>query len=175
MAVRPEILDSERRGFVVFDDASQLEHRGMVVREVCRLEGELVASIACSLEAARGIHRRRTISDLDDWGTKKLADLAYFLGLVSEEDRTDICSLSRLRDRYAHDLERGQLDSDAKMFGYIQDTNLYKRTAQCASLTPQAAFLAIVCELVARLHEAAPGRGTGGSGAQQSDGADRDG
>ena len=64
---------------------------------------------------------------------KKIADFAYFAGIVGPRTRHDLRKFATLRDRYAHDRQRKQLDEDPDMLGLVKQTYTYKENAEALS------------------------------------------
>jgi hypothetical protein len=153
--VRSDIVTTNERKPVIFGDGS-LDHRGLAIRTACDLEAELVSLLSKFLMKTNGFAAAQAVNEFEDWGLKRLADLAFYLSFISDEDRHDIRKLGRLRDRYAHDKERKQLTEDAEMFALIEATYLYKSTPALKSIAQQQALVCVSRELSARIAEATP-------------------
>jgi DNA-binding MltR family transcriptional regulator len=84
----------------------------------------------------------------------KMADIAYYLAVIDERMRHDLGKFAKLRNKYAHNPKRGQLDKDAKMFKLVTDTYVFQESCEVLkNLTPQQVFLCIIDEIKARLRE----------------------
>lgn len=149
------LIDEHRRGFRVFGDSSQLNHRALIIQSACDIERALVAILHAFFRQRRPeIPSDRIEREmLDEKGVldslAKLTKAAFYLGLIEEETKHDIQKIASLRNRYAHDRERLQLDNDPEMFKFITDTFLYKRNAsRLAELRPQAVFLCVRDQLL---------------------------
>ena len=104
--------------------------------------------------------RKRIVDDLfgEDgaFGSlTKLSSLAFHLALISDQERHDLGKIGRLRNRYAHDKHRSQLDTDAEMYKLVTDTFLFKSTPSLKAMKAQAVVLSILDELKFRIAEAA--------------------
>lgn len=152
--IREEVLKHWKGGVILFDDGAP-DHRGLAIRAACDLEAELVSLLAEFLVKDKGFELERGNKEFEDWGLKKLADLAFMLNFISNEDRHDIRKVSRLRDRYAHDKRRGQLDEDEEMFAFLKNTYLFRGSIELRQLNRQEVLFCIRDELLARVQDAA--------------------
>ena len=101
------------------------------------------------------LDRNRAKEDLIEKGAAsslpKVTDLAFHAGLIGEKTRHDLRKVAKLRDRYAHDLNRNQLEDDPEMLQLVLDMHQYKdnkdRIRALPHLPGQRAFLASVEQL----------------------------
>lgn len=159
MSVREDIIEKQKRGFLVFGLQDQIDHRGTIIRGACEIETSLTDLLNRYFHSVNpSFSRNKALSELYAenrtlGSSKKMTDIAYYLGLVSDQLRHDLGKVSRLRNRYAHDRDRKQLDQDKEMYAILQDTYLYKGTPGLRDMKPQAVLLSIINELVAQVRE----------------------
>ncbi|TKB90032.1 MAG: hypothetical protein E8D41_13085 [Nitrospira sp.] len=75
---------------------------------------------------------------------RKMADVAFFLGVIDQEQRSDLKTLATPPDRYAHHRHAKQLYDEPDYFALITKTNLYKNNQlQLVGLNEQAVLMCI--------------------------------
>lgn len=73
-----------------------------------------------------------------------MADVAFFLGVIDQEQRSDLKTLATPPDRYAHHRHAKQLYDEPDYFALITKTNLYKNNQlQLVGLNEQAVLMCI--------------------------------
>lgn len=153
MSIRPEIIEKQRRGFIIFDDGGTLDHRGMTIRGACDVEATLVDRLATVLSHSKRVPVGTIKNGFESWSLSKLADLAFFVDVISNEDRHDIKKMQVLRNKYAHSKSAGNLERNDKLFKLVSDTFLFKSTSEVKTLSRQAAYLAVIQELTTRVQD----------------------
>ena len=122
----------------------EIDHRSAIITSVADLEIDLaemlakrlrVINAAVDIDSAKlDLFINGPVSSL-----KKMADLAFYLGTVGQKTRHDLRKYSNLRDRYAHDRNRLQLQDDSEMFKLLKDTYTYRENKDLlVSENPQA-------------------------------------
>jgi len=150
--MNPEILQQWRGNTIILTAPGQLNHRAITIQIACDLEAylsELLSAFFVSQNPL--VSHKNALSELYSEGRvlsslKKMADVALYLGLISEEQRYDLKSLSKLRDRYAHDRHRKQLYEEPELFALITRTNLYKNNRSDLNGFDQQAILMCIKE-----------------------------
>ena len=85
---------------------------------------------------------------------RKMADVALYLGLISDEQRFDLKTFSKLRDCYAHGRTLRQLADEPQLFELITKTNLYRSNkSELAGLDQQAVFMCVKEQLIMDMKE----------------------
>lgn len=151
VSIRPEILATCKRRPVIFSDG-QLDHRGMVIRIGCDLEADLVALVvAHDVRSGRDVDA--SLKAREKLTLTGMANTAHRLELIDSAERDDIHRLAELRNRYAHDKHRLQLDEDVAMSSLIEETALYADTSELRTFAAQQVLMAITLEMRVRLGE----------------------
>ena len=157
--MNPAIVQQWRGTQVILTDG-QLNHRAIAIQTVCDLEsqlGELLSAVFISLNpnvshelATKELYTdERVLSSL-----RKMADVAFFLGVVGQEQRFDLKALATLRDRYAHHRHAKQLYDEPDYYALITKTNLYKNNKLLLDgLYEQAVLMCIKTQLMHDLSE----------------------
>jgi hypothetical protein len=137
-----------------------MNHRAMAIQTVCDLESqlsELLSAVFISRNpsvshdlATRELYTdERVLSSL-----RKMADVAFFLGVIDQEQRFDLKTLATLRDRYAHHRHAKQLYDEPEYFALVTKTNLYRNNQQqLLGLNEQAVLMCIKAQLMRDLRE----------------------
>ena len=162
-----EIVQQWRDTQIVLTDG-QMNHRAAAIQTVCDLESqlsELLSAVFISRNprvshelATKELYTdERVLSSL-----RKMADVAFFLGVVDQEQRSDLKALATLRDRYAHHRNAKQLYDEPDYFALIAKTNLYKNNQlQLVGLNEQAVLMCIKAQLMFDLRKSLKAFGTG--------------
>ena len=83
-----------------------------------------------------------------------MADVAFFLGVIDQEQRFDLKALATLRDRYAHHRYAKQLYDEPEYYALVTKTNLYRSSKlQLDGLNEQAVLMCIKAQLMSDLRE----------------------
>jgi DNA-binding MltR family transcriptional regulator len=167
--MNPEIVQSWRGTPVVLTDG-QLSHRAVAIQTVCDLEAQL-SELLSAVFVSRNPHvsHEMAIKELytDERvlsALRKMADVAFFLGLIDAEQRFDLKTLAILRDRYAHHRTAKQLYDEPTLFALVTKTNLYRRNkGQLEGLNEQAVLMCIKAQLLFDLQERLKSLGTAAS------------
>ena len=112
--MNPEIIQ-QWRGVQIILTNGQTNHRAAAIQMACDLESqlsELLSAVFISRNpnvshelATKDLYTdERVLSSL-----RKMVDVAFYLGLVDEEQRHDLKAVAKLRDRYAHHRHAKQL------------------------------------------------------------------
>jgi hypothetical protein len=165
--MNPEIVQQWRGTQIILTDG-QMNHRAAAIQTVCDLESQLSEllsavfisrnpSVSHELATKELYTDERVLSSL-----RKMADVAFFLGVVDQEQRSDLKTLATLRDRYAHHRHAKQLYDEPDYFALITKTNLYKNNQpQLVGLNEQAVLMCIKAQLMFDLRESLKAFGTG--------------
>jgi hypothetical protein len=157
--MNPEIVQQWRGTQIILTDG-QLNHRAAAIQTVCDLESQLSEllsavfisrnpSVSHELATKELYTDERVLSSL-----RKMADVAFFLGVVDQEQRFDLKALAALRDRYAHHRHAKQLYDEPDYYALITKTNLYKHNKpQLDGLNEQAVLMCIKAQLMFDLRE----------------------
>jgi hypothetical protein len=162
MPIRQEIIDRwTKHQWVFFSSPTEFEHWALTIRNVFEYEtllSEALSRFFVSRNSA--VSHESAIDDLYDSrggvlsNLTKMADVAFYLALIDEPMRHDLKKFAGLRNTYAHNPKRGQVDKDAKVFQQITDTYVFKESRDVLKdLDPQRVFLCIIDEIKARLGE----------------------
>jgi DNA-binding MltR family transcriptional regulator len=155
----PAIVQQWRGTQVILTDG-QLNHRATAIQTVCDLEShlsELLSAVFISRNpnvshelATKELYAdERVLSSL-----RKMADVAFFLGVIDQEQRFDLKALATLRDRYAHHRHAKQLYDEPDYYALITKTNLYKNNKLLLDgLNEQAVLMCIKTQLMFDLAE----------------------
>lgn len=134
--------------------SGEVGHRSAIIMGAADLELLLAGAVIAWLGKVNPqFNAERAKKELIDEGPlgslTKLAEVAFHAGIIGEKTKHDLRRFAKLRDRYAHDRHRGQLDDDPDMFKLIQDTYLYRenraKLEAVSDLHEQRALIA-VCE-----------------------------
>ena len=148
---------------VIVGNSGEVPHRAWIIMESAELEvllGEVfLAWLGRTNPAANLSQAKQELIDEGSLGSlTKLSDIAFYLGLIGPKTRHDLRKIAKLRDRYAHDRDRGQLGGDPQMFKLVEETYLYKENRDIMRSTndlhEQRAFLAICSQLKTNLNSA---------------------
>jgi len=165
--MNPEIVQQWRGTQIILTDG-QMNHRAAAIQTVCDLESQLSEllsavfisrnpSVSHELATKELYTDDRVLSSL-----RKMADVAFFLGVVDQEQRADLKTLATLRDSYAHHRHAKQLYDEPDHFALITKTNLYKNNqSQLVGLNEQAVLMCIKAQLMFNLRENLKAFGTG--------------
>ena len=126
--MNPEIVQQWRGTQIILTDG-QMNHRAAVIQTVCDLESQLSEllsavfisrnpSVSHELATKELYTDERVLSSL-----RKMADVAFFLGVISKEQRFDLKALATLRDRYAHHRHAKQLYDEPVYYALVTNTN----------------------------------------------------
>jgi DNA-binding MltR family transcriptional regulator len=164
--MNPEIVQQWRGTQIILTDG-QMNHRATAIQTVCDLESQL-SELLSAVFVSRNPHvshelavkelytDERVLSSL-----RKMADVAFFLGLIDEEQRFDLKTLAILRDRYAHHRDAKQLYDEPALFALVTKTNLYRKNKlQLEGLNEQAVLMCIKAQLIFDLRECLKSLGT---------------
>lgn len=154
-----EIVQQWRDTQIVLTDR-QMNHRAAAIQTVCDLESqlsELLSAVFISRKP-RVSHEHATKELYTDErvlsSLRKMADVAFFLDVVDQEQRSDLKALATLRDHYAHHRHAKQLYDEPDYFTLITKTNLYKNNQlQLVGLNEQAVLMCIKAQLMFDLCE----------------------
>ena len=81
-----------------------------------------------------------------------MADVALYLGLITEEQRFDLKAMAKVRDCYAHGRTLKQLADEPQVFALVAKTNMYKISVdELTGLDQQAVFMCVKEQLIADL------------------------
>ena len=158
--MNPAIIEQWRGIQIVLSAPGQLNHRAIAIQVACDLEShlsELLSALFTSLNPR--ISHESAMTELYSDGRvlsslRKMADVALYLGLINQEQRFDLKTMSKLRDCYAHGRTLKQLADEPQLFALITKTNIYKANkAQLAGLDQQAVFMCVKEQLIADLKE----------------------
>ena len=157
--MNPEIVQQWRGTQIILTDG-QMNHRAAAIQIVCDLESQLSEllsavfisrnpSVSHELATKELYTDERVLSSL-----RKMADVAFFLGVVDQEQRFDLKALAALRDRYAHHRHAKKLYDEPDYYALITKTNLYKNNnPQLDGLNEQAVLMCIKAQLIFDLCE----------------------
>jgi hypothetical protein len=157
--MNPEIVEQWRGTQIILTDG-QMNHRAAAIQTVCDLESqlsELLSVVFVSRNpkvshemAIRELYtNERVLSAL-----RKMADVAFFLGLIDSEQRFDLKTLAILRDRYAHHRDAKQLYDEPDLFALVAKTNLYRNNKQqLEGFNEEAVLMCIKAQLIFDLRE----------------------
>jgi hypothetical protein len=157
--MNPDIVQKWRGNTIVLTDG-QLNHRATTIQTVCDLESQLSELLSVVFVSRNpNVSHEMAIKELytDERvlsSLRKMADVAFFLGLIDKEQRLDLKTLAILRDRYAHHRGVKQLYDEPELYELITKTNLYKRNVeQLKGLNEQAVLMCIKAQLIYDLRE----------------------
>lgn len=168
MAIDADIVASHRGITIILTEPGQLHHRAMAIQAACDFEAylsELLSAFFTSRnpEVTHETACRDLYSDGRVLGSlSKMADIAVYLGLISQSQQSALKKFARLRNHYAHGRHRGQLRTEPELFKLITSTDLYTQNAeQLRSLDEQAVFMCIKEQLARDIKAAGSGGGIG--------------
>lgn len=151
----PEAIAAANKGALVFSDPTQFDHRGMVIRVVCNLErvfAELLFAFFQSLnpKSSWGRAQKELFSETAILSSlTRMTRLAYYLGLVNEDEVHDLRIFARLRNMYAHGRERKQFYQDPIAADLLRHLRLYKNSQEVfADFDDQGIFLSCSAYLI---------------------------
>lgn len=158
--MNPEIVQPWRGTQIICGPPGQLNHRAIAIQVACDLESHLSELLSAFFVSQNPLKSHGTaISELYSDGRvlsslRKMADVALYLGLISEEQRYDLKTFSKLRDCYAHGRTLRQLTDEPQLFALVTKTNLYKNNKlELNGLDQQAVFMCIKEQLIVDLKE----------------------
>jgi hypothetical protein len=159
--IRKEIIDRWKGQFVIMSSPTQFEHWALTIRNAFEYEtllSEALSRFFVSRNPAAS--HKSAIDDLYDYrrgvlnNLPKMAAVAFYLAIIDKSMHHDLKKFAALRNTYAHNPKRGQVDKDAKVFQQITATNVYKESRDVLKgLDPQRVFLCIIDEIKDRLRE----------------------
>jgi hypothetical protein len=164
--MNPEIIQ-QWRGNQVFLSDGQMNHRAAAIQTVCDLESQLsellsAVFISRNPEVSHELATKELYTDERVLSSlRKMADVAFFLGVINQEQRFDLKALAMLRDRYAHHRHAKQLYDEPDYYALVTKTNLYKNNKpQLDGLNEQAVLMCIKAQLIFDLRESLKTLGT---------------
>jgi hypothetical protein len=171
--MNPAIVQQWRGTQIILSPSGQLNHRAIAIQVACDLESHLseLLSAFFAFQNPRVSHETATKELYSDGrvlcSLRKMADIALYLGLISQEQRFDLKTLSKLRDCYAHGRTLGQLADEPQLFALVTKTNLFRNNqSELTGLDQQAVFTCVKEQLILDLKErlnsfkASSGRGS---------------
>ena len=151
----PTIIQQWRGVQVFLHPVGQSNHRATVIQVACDLESHLSELLSAFFvtQNAQISHETATTELYSDGrvlsSLRKMADVALYLGLISQEQRFDLKTISKLRDCYAHGRALKQLTEEPQLFALVTKTNMYKANAAAlAGLDQQAVFMCVKEQLI---------------------------
>ena len=158
--MNPAIVQQWRGTQVFLSPVGQLNHRAIAIQVACDLEMHLSELLsACFISHNSRVSHETAIEELYSDGRvlcslRKMADVAVYLGLISQEQRFDLKTFSKIRDCYAHGRTLKQLGDEPQLFALLTKTNLYRgNEAELEVLDRQAVFMCIKEQLIFDLKE----------------------
>ena len=161
MTIRKEIIDRWKGQFVIMSSSGQFEHWALTIRNAFEYEALLSEALSRFFVSRNpAVSHERAFNDLYESpggvlsNLNKMADVAFYLGLIGEPMRHDLKKFAGLRNIYAHNPKRGQVEKDTEVFKRVTDTYLFNESRDVLKgLDPQRLFLCIIDEIKARLRE----------------------
>lgn len=129
-----------------------LNHRKWIIMRALDLENALMEALLQWLRSSNvAMNGEKARRDLFEEGPlrylKAMAAVALHAGMIGPKTRHDLGKFADLRNRYAHDRHRKQLDEDPKMLKLLTDTYLYRenreRLENLGNMLEQKAMFAI--------------------------------
>jgi hypothetical protein len=158
--MNPEIIQRWRSTQIILSAPGQLNHRAIAIQVACDLESHLSELLSAFFASQNPSKSHDTaMNELYADGRvlcslRKMADVALYLGLISEEQRYDLKALSKLRDHYAHGRSLKQLGDEPQLFALVTNTNLYRNNkSELSGLDQQAVFMCVKEQLIVNLKE----------------------
>ncbi len=162
-SIRKEIIDRWTKGAVVIMfSPKEFEHWALTIRNVFEYETLLSEALSRFFVSRNpSVSHETAIDDLYDdsrgralSSLPKMTEVAFYLALIDEQMRHDLKKFAGLRNIYAHNPNRGQVDKDAEVFKRVIDTYVFKENRDVLKdLDPQTVFLCVIDEIKARLRE----------------------
>lgn len=154
------IIQQWRGVQIILSPPGQLNHRALAIQVACDLESHL-SELLSAFFASRNsrVTHDSAVAELYSDGRvlsslRKMADVAFYIGLITEEQRFDLKTMSKLRDCYAHGRTLNQLADEPQLFALVTKTNMYKANmAELTGLDQQAVYMCVKEQLVANLKE----------------------
>jgi DNA-binding MltR family transcriptional regulator len=150
MKIDKEVLEKNKKGFRVLSNSRETIHRSMVIQRICELESDLCEKIAEFFTLRNSsITKEKVMKDLYSENgllssLSKSAKIAYYLGFIDDDIRHDLSKLAKLRNSYAHEKHRKQLQDEPDLLKLMHDSILYRKNKpELDALSPQHLFLSI--------------------------------
>lgn len=151
MKIEDDILKkNEGKIHCILSPAGYVNHRALVIQSVCEIESDLCSIIGDFFVSRNNeIEKEKVLSDLYSENGMlgslfRIAKIAFYLGLINKELHHDLNKLAKLRNRYAHDKNRGQLEQEPDLYKFMTDTYLFRQNrARFNEFVPLGVFMSI--------------------------------
>ena len=151
--VPPEAV-GRHKSVTIWGSGDQFDHRGMVLRGVCELEyqcGQVLFAYFSTKNKA--LTWEATEEDLfGEIGLlsalARRVKIAVYLGLLSNEEASDLRLLGKLRNMYAHGRTRSQFNEDAKAAAVVRSLALVKNSPQQTVGYDEQGLFLLCCEVL---------------------------
>jgi hypothetical protein len=158
--MNPGIVERWRGVQVFLTPVGQMNHRAIAIQVACDLESHLSELLSAFFVSRNpSVSHERALGELYSDGRvlsslRKMADVALYLGLISDEHRFDLKKLAELRDCYAHVRTLKQLTEEPQLYALVTKTHLYRNNQeQLTGLDQQAVFMCVKEQLIADLKD----------------------
>lgn len=150
--ISPEVIKRVGEPMPQIRSAYDSEHRALVISAAAELEHLLVARL--KNEFLR-LNPRAPENAIDRLFTERgvlsaflhMSTMAYHLGTIEAWVLHDLRRIGKLRNRYAHDRDRGQLDQDIEMLEILKSTEIYRANAALQELRAEGLLRCICAHL----------------------------
>ena len=154
----PAIIKQWRGIQVILSAPGQLNHRAIAIQVACDLESHLSELLSAFFASQNPrVTHDTALAELYSDGRvlsslRKMADVALYLGLITEGQRFDLKAMAKVRDCYAHGRTLKQLADEPQVFALVAKTNMYKISVdELTGLDQQAVFMCVKEQLIADL------------------------
>jgi hypothetical protein len=156
----PELLQRWRGIQIILSAPGQLNHRAIAIEAACDIESHLSELLSALFVSRNGnVSHERAVKELYFDGhvlssLRKMADVALFLGLITEEHRYDLKRIAELRDKYAHGRTLKQLAEEPELYALITKTHMFRNNIEAlAGFDQQAVFMCVKEQLILEMKE----------------------
>lgn len=158
--MNPGIVEQWRGIQVFLTPVGQMNHRAIAIQVACDLESHLSELLSAFFVSRNpSVSHERAEKELYFDGhvlssLRKMADVALYLGLITDEHRYDLKKLAELRDKYAHGRALKQLTEEPVLYALVTKTHMFRNNqSELTGLDEQAVFMCIKEQLIADLKD----------------------
>lgn len=123
MNVHEDLIQSKTSAIIIAK-SGEVNHRAWIIMWALDIEAALKNSIIKSSTLNIVDSDFVTKSELKDF--YRIINFSSDHGIIGEKTKDDIHCFRKLRNAYAHDRNRAQLEEDPEMLSILKSTNLYK-------------------------------------------------
>ncbi len=153
-SVSTEVAERNRR-FYIMTSSTHFNPRAMVLHWVCELEFTC-AQVLFRFFLSQGAQKTWEDAERELFADNgllsslsRMTKIAGFLNVLSHEEISDLRTLAKLRNMYAHGREKDEFNSDTKAAALVRSLVLFRQSPALERHDPQGIFMSC-CEVLKR-------------------------